>query len=110
MNTALGSRLDMTNINQFNPLRPVNPPMNSPQDAYFYKVYYLTDILGGLTNDPEEDVKKGIHHFVLGASDGILKDASFTRKMSPRVCESIESQKPQRLTPFTILQMYTVFG
>ena len=100
MNTALGSRLDMTNINQFNPLRPVNPPMNSPQDAYFYKVYYITDILGGLTNDPEEDVKKGIHHFVLGASDGILKDASFTRQDVPAGMREHRVTEASEVNPF----------
>jgi hypothetical protein len=84
MNTALGSRLDMDSIGEHNPLRPINPPLNTPQDAYFYKVYYITDIMEGLTNDPEEDIKKGILHIILGAKDGILKDASFSRQAVPK--------------------------
>jgi hypothetical protein len=82
------SRLDLNKIDNTSPMQAVNPTNLTPNDMYFYKVFYLVnDSPDYLNGNKQEDSKKGIQHIVMGSRSGLLKEASFSRSTSPGLRE-----------------------
>ena len=76
----IASRLNGSSINNQYPLTPVNPPNLTPNEMFHYKVFYLVNqVPTDLNGDRFEDNRRGIQHLVMGAENGILKDAQFKR-------------------------------
>lgn len=82
------SRLDLNKIDNTSPMQAVNPTNLTPNDMYFYKVFYLVnDSPDYLNGNKQEDSKKGIQHIVMGSRSGLLKEANFSRSTSPGLRE-----------------------
>ena len=57
-----------------------NPTNLTPNDMFFYKVFYLVnDSPDYLRGNKEEDLQRGIQHIVMGSRSGLLKEANFSR-------------------------------
>jgi len=79
--TILASRLSGNDITAQNPMAPILKPYMTPTDMFHYKVFYLVNEVAdpNLKGDRGLDAKSGIQHLVMGATDGILKEAQFKR-------------------------------
>jgi hypothetical protein len=75
-----GSRLRLESIDNTKPMQLENPTNLTPNDMFFYKVFYLvSDSPDYLRGDKEEDLQRGIQHIVMGSRSGLLKEANFSR-------------------------------
>lgn len=76
----IASRLDLSMIPSSRPMQLVNSPNLTPNDMYFYKVFYLVnDSPDYLKGNKTEDLERGIQHVVMGSRSGLLKEANFSR-------------------------------
>jgi hypothetical protein len=75
-----GSRLRLESIDNTKPMQLENPTNLTPNDMFFYKVFYLvSDSPDYLRGNKEEDLQRGIQHIVMGSRSGLLKEANFSR-------------------------------
>jgi len=70
---------------------------------------YSTDSLpqGHLSGDPDDDLEKGIYHFYLGSSAGLVKSINFNREDMPGFREA-KIQKEGSLGALQLRELYSV--